>query len=87
MDGAMSKKSNTNVSAELFIEVSRLLHRKPVDDVMPVLITAVARALVLDGEGDMKKLSLNYLKFCNMVHEQMGDMIAQDLSESERATK
>ena len=71
----------------LFIEISRLLHRQPVDDVMPVLITAVARAIVIDAQGDIDKLDQSFTKFVRLTQGQIGDMINQDMDEAREATK
>ena len=72
---------------DLFIEMARLLFRKPIDEVMPVLITAVARALVLDANGDMDALERQFFRFAELTRSQMADMICQDLDEAREATK
>ena len=72
---------------KLFKSVSDLFHRKPVEDVIPILITASARALVTDAGIDMEKLSRNYNKFCNLLRDQITDMVDEDAKEAEKATR
>ena len=72
---------------KLFKDVSDLFHRKPVEDVIPILITASARCLVTDAGLDMQKLSRNYSKFCNLLRDQITDMVDEDSKEAEKATR
>jgi hypothetical protein len=72
---------------DMFFAISELLHAQPVDEVIPVLITASARALIVDANGDLDKLENNFNKFCSLVHSSMGDMMNQDLDEAREATK
>ena len=72
---------------KLFKDVSELFHKKPVEDVIPILITASARALVTDAGLDMQKLSRNYSKFCNLLRDQITDMVDEDSKEAEKATR
>jgi hypothetical protein len=74
-------------SQDLFNVMSELLHHQSVDDVMPVLITASARALVMDAEGDIKKLAISHLQFCTLLQEQINDMWEQDAAEARGATR
>jgi hypothetical protein len=83
MDEAVVAKNKD----ELFYAVGKLLYRKDIDEVMPVLITAVARALVLDANGDMEKLERQFYRFAELVRSQTADMILQDLDEAREATK
>jgi hypothetical protein len=81
MDEAMKPKD------DLFNKISALLNRQPTDDVIPILITAAARALVIDANGDLDKLRRQYDKFCTMTAAQVTDMLTQDLDEAREATK
>ena len=72
---------------KLFKDVSKLFHGKRVEDVIPILITASARALVTDAGLDMQKLSRNYSKFCNLLRDQITDMVDEDSKEAEKATR
>ena len=72
---------------KLFRDVSDLFHKKPVEDVIPILITASARALVTDAGLDMQKLSRNYSKFCDFLRDQITDMVDEDSKEAEKATR
>ena len=77
----------TSEKDKLFKDVSDLFHKKPVEDVIPILITASARALVTDAGIDMEKLSRNYNKFCNLLRDQITDMVDEDAKEAEKATR
>ena len=72
---------------KLFKDVSELFHKKPVEDVIPILITASARALVTDAGIDMEKLARNYNKFCNLLRDQMTDMVDEDAKQAREATR
>ena len=72
---------------KLFKSVSDLFHRKPVEDVIPILITASARCLVTDAGTDIEKLSRSYNKFCSLLSGQIADMLDEDMKEAEKATR
>ena len=72
---------------KLFKDVSELFHGKPVEDVIPILITASARCLVTDAGIDMQKLSRNYSKFCNLLRDQITDMVDEDDKQAQEATR
>ena len=72
---------------KLFKDVSDLFHKKPVEDVIPILITASARALVTDAGIDMEKLARNYNKFTALLAAQVTDMVDEDAKEAEKATR
>ena len=72
---------------KLFKDVSDLFHKKPVEIVIPILITASARALVTDAGIDMEKLSRNYSRFCTLLSSQITDMVDEDAKEAEKATR
>ena len=77
----------TSEKDKLFKDVSDLFHKKPVEDVIPILITASARALVTDAGIDMEKLSRNYSRFCTLLSSQITDMVDEDAKEAEKATR
>jgi len=66
----------------LFDEARKLFDQKPIKDVMPVLITAVARALVLDAGGDTVQLALLTAKFYAILVNQMDDMLNEGKGET-----
>jgi hypothetical protein len=72
---------------KLFKAVAELFHRKPVEDVIPILITASARCLVTDAGADMEKLSHNYIKFCDLLRDQITDMVDEDDKQAREATR
>ena len=72
---------------KLFKDVSELFHGKPVEDVIPILITASARCLVTDAGIDMEKLSRNYSKFCDFLRDQITDMVDEDAKQMREATR
>lgn len=77
----------TSEKDKLFKDVSDLFHKKPVEDVIPILITASARALVTDAGIDMEKLARNYNKFTALLAAQVTDMVDEDAKEAEKATR
>ena len=77
----------TSEKDKLFKDVSDLFHKKPVEDVIPILITASARALVTDAGIDMEKLSRNYSKFCALLSSQITDMVDEDDKQAREATR
>ena len=76
-----------NEKDKLFKDVSDLFHKKPVEDVIPILITASARALITDAGLDMEKLARNYNKFTALLAAQVTDMVDEDAKEAEKATR
>ena len=72
---------------DLFYAISEVLSAQPVEEVIPVLITASARALIMDANGDLNALEKQFNKFCALVHAMIGDMMNQDLDEARDATK
>ena len=79
----MARQSKT----ELFYAVCKALDRHPVDEVIPVLITASARALLTDANGDLDKLANKITKFNALMLSQVTDMMNEDLAEAHEATK
>jgi hypothetical protein len=59
----------------IFHEIASAIDDKPIDEVMPVLITASARLLVIQADGDMNRLSTLLLKFCRIVQNEAADMM------------
>ena len=74
-------------SAKLFYAMSEAMHGYPVEMVIPVLITASARALVDDAGLDMKRLSDNYDKFNAILRNQITDMLDKDAELAREATR
>ena len=78
---------NQNEKDKLFKDMSDLLHKKPVDDVIPMLITVSARALVTNAGIDMQKLARNFRKFITLLEIQVTDMVDEDAKEAKEATR
>ena len=78
---------HTSEKDKLFKAVSDLFHKKPVEDVIPILITASARALVTDAGLDTEKLSRSYSKFSALLRDQITSMLDEDMREAEEATR
>ena len=72
---------------KLFKDVSELFHGKPVEDVIPILITASARCLVTDAGIDMEKLAHNYNRFVELLAGQVTDMVDEDDKQAREATR
>ena len=72
---------------KLYENVSRVLVYQPVDEVIPVLITAIARCLVDWSEGDAWELEKAYARFSNQLCRQIEDMVDWDIAEASKATK
>lgn len=73
----MSKPVQTP-NDELFNGISKLLYGKPIDAVAPVLVVAVARVLMLDGEGDPQKTAMLIAKFMDRLTNVIHDMMTGD---------
>jgi hypothetical protein len=63
---------------DLFEEMAQLLHEKRTDEVVPVLITAAARALVIESRGELDRLSTLLIRFCRLLENEAADMIQDD---------
>ena len=74
-------------SVKLFLAMSEAMHGYPVEMVIPILITASARALVDDAGLDMKKLSDGYDKFNVLLRNQITDMLDEDARQAREATR
>ena len=72
---------------DLFSKLAKLLERQPEDDVIPLLITACARALIQDADGDLDKLTRQLVRFNIILTGQVRDMMTEDLDDAARATK
>jgi hypothetical protein len=60
---------------EMFKALDQVLRGKPIDDVAPLLVIAVARMLVIDAEGDNAKLAMLTAKFMFHMTEAMEEMV------------
>jgi hypothetical protein len=72
---------------ELVVKMARVLSGQPINDVIPILITTSARCLVDCSQGDTAQLEKDYTQFCEMVQDQMRDMLEWDEAEAREATK
>ena len=72
---------------KLFKDMSDLFHKKPVDDVIPILITASARCLVTNAGADMEKLARQFRKFITLLEIQVTDMVDEDAKQAKEATR
>jgi len=77
----------TSEKDKLFKDVAELFHGKSVTDVIPILVVASARALTLDAGIDMEKLSRNYSRFCDLLRDQITEMVDEDAKQAEKATR
>ena len=60
---------------ELFNAISSVITGQPIDAVIPILITASARALSDEADGNIDKLSTLLLRFCRLVENEAADMM------------
>jgi hypothetical protein len=65
----------------LFVAIGRLLDGKPNDDVVPTLITFLARALAQEANGDLDNLARRLLLACRLIENEAGDMLEKDMLE------
>ena len=70
-----SKLSNSD---RLFEAMAAVLEGQLNDDVIPILITASARALVTGAGGEPSELSKLLLKFCFLVQGEAVEMLRRD---------
>lgn len=61
--------------AELFDKMANVMTGQDNETLVPILITASARALVIEAGGDIDKLSTLLLKFCRLVQNEASDML------------
>jgi hypothetical protein len=61
--------------AELFDKMANVMTGQDNETLVPILITASARALVLEADGDIDKLSTLLIKFCRLVQNEASDML------------
>ena len=69
---------------QLYREMDALLDGKPIELVAPLLVIAVARALVLEASGDMGELIRLLLKFQLHLNGQIDDMLAEGEGETRK---
>lgn len=60
---------------ETMKEMERVLGGKPIDEVAPILVVAVARALVLEANGDVEELRFLVSKFSVHLVNAVNDMM------------
>jgi hypothetical protein len=72
---------------EIFKRIAEAVEHQPTEEVIPVLITASARALADDAEGDVNLLSTLLLKFCRLVENNAVEMLEENNREAGQATK
>lgn len=66
------------VRVKLFLAISQAVHGHDLDEVIPILITASARALVDDAGGNREKLAIQFARFSMMVKDQIREMAEED---------
>ena len=59
-------------------KIEKIFHNKTSEEVIPVLIVASARALVLDADGDADKLEALGEKFCALLADTATDMMGKE---------
>ena len=72
---------------KLALDIGRLLDKHSTDDVIPVLITLSARALLDDAGGNMLAMEARYERFCELLQDDMKIMLAFEVAEASEATK
>ena len=68
----------TEPDEPLFEELKKILTGLDNDDVIPVLIVAAARALVLMADGDSFRLDAGIAKFHALMNEQAQEMFKEE---------
>jgi hypothetical protein len=64
----------TDMRNEIMDGIAKVIIDKPIDEVAPVLVVAVARVLMIDGEGDKDKVAFSVAKFLSRLTETLNDM-------------
>ena len=62
----------------LFKAVSKVLTNQPIDEVIPVLVVATARAMVLEADGDRERLQDLGARFCSLLAKTTLDMFDEE---------
>jgi hypothetical protein len=66
---------NVNPQEQLIHDLEKVIGGKPIEDIAPLLIVAVARLLVIDAEGDTSKLAVLVSRFMNHLTATISGMI------------
>jgi len=69
--------ANDRISDQMLKDLEKVIGDKPIEDVAPLLIVAVARLLVIDAGGDKSKLTLLLAKFLGHLMETIHDMVGE----------
>ena len=83
----MADDDDDEAHVKLFLALGEAMHGHPVENVIPVLITASARALITDAGVDHERLARNYDKFCRLMLDQIDDMVEDDDKQAREATR
>jgi hypothetical protein len=67
---------------DLLEAVAKVLAGKPIDEVAPVLVVAVARVLLIDSGGDPDKTAFLIAKFLDRLAHTVQDMMTGDPEET-----
>ncbi len=70
-------KTPSDSDERMLRALTKVFVGKPIDEIIPVLIVASARALVIEADGDEERLETLGERFCNMMQETAEDMLAK----------
>jgi hypothetical protein len=82
-----TKNASEEGNAKLFFAVSKAMHGYSVDDVIPVLITASARALVDDAGANLERLAIQFARFSMLLKDQIHEMVEEDEKLARESTR
>jgi hypothetical protein len=67
-----------NAQEQLIHDLEKVIGGKPIEDIAPLLVVAVARMLVIDAKGDTSKLTILVSKFVDHLTTTISDMVEAD---------
>jgi hypothetical protein len=68
---------SANDRDQMIHDLEKVIGGKPIEDIAPLLVVAVARMLVIDAEGDTSKLAMLLAKFLEHLTATISDMIGE----------
>jgi hypothetical protein len=69
---------------KLVKDLERVIGGKPIDDVAPLLVVAVARLLFIDAGGDKERMAFLVAKFLHHLSNAINDMWEEEVSDAAR---
>ena len=70
----MSKADEERASKRMVEKLESVIGGKPIDEIAPLLVVAVARMLFIDADGDPVKLNFLTIKFIQHLGDALNDM-------------